>query len=1062
MPWHRHTGKPRAHWGVLALGASALFATLAIDGFVQEPGSGTVQPGGTEISAHASMVTGPVVRVSGNEVTAGKLPAQTVALTFDDGPDPVWTPRILDALRRHDAKATFFVVGSRVNQHPELVRRIAAEGHELGLHSFTHRDLLGLPPWQRRLEFELARSAVARATGQDVRLFRPPYLASPSRVDSRGLDLLKDAGRSGYLTILADKDTKDWRRPGVPAIVSAATPDRHAGTIVLMHDGGGDRAQTVAALDTLLPALAQRGLHSATISAILPDAAPATRAATGTVLRGHALGIVQGGARLVARGLFVLLLIATALAVVRMGIQGYCAWRHARRRRRNPPPEYEPRLSVIVPAHNEAANIVATVESLLATGYPELEVIVVDDGSTDGTGDLVQAMNARDVRVVRQYKAGKAAALRAGIAAARHDVLVMIDGDTIVESDALALLARPFRDPTVGGVAGNAKVANRGGVIGRWQHLEYVVAFNLDRRVYETAECMPTVPGALGAFRRDALTAAGGVRGDTLAEDTDVTMAVCRAGWRVVYEDKACAWTEAPGTWAGLWRQRCRWSYGTMQAMWKHRAAVLEGGLAGKLGRRGLPYIAFFQILQPLLAPIVDVYLLYSLLLQTPSFAALLWLGLHVAQLAVAAYAFRLDREPAGPLWVIVLQQIGYRQLIYLVTIQSAVTALLGARLRWHTVTRTGRAAALAASQAVPNSAAAQTRFLVQQLRHGLYRDPLWSRLCIRLGVLLVVCSATVGVGGKVMMDRYQNSLRQADLLGPSATYYGQAGAPSADRPLNVLLVGLDWRKGQTGTIRSDTVMILHIPRNRSQAYLFSLPRDTIVDIPASDSAGFRGGRDRLNSSFAYGAGMEQDRARGGRLLAATVKRLTGLPGFDAAALIDFYGFSEVITAMGGIDVCVEAEVRSIHTGAVYPQGCGRMDGAAALDYLRQRKSISGSDYGRQRHQQEFIKSIAKEAGTQDIAGNPAKLDRMFRAAGGAVTVTTGPISPTEFLFSLRQVSPKRITTIQTPGRGVRDATNQYLGEELEPAAHELFRAVREERLEEFVSAHPGMASREF
>src|SRR5439155_9858518 len=311
------------------------------------------------------------------------------------------------------------------------------------------------------------------------------------------------------------------------------------------------------------------------------------------------------------------------------------------------------------------------------------------------TAGIVTDLGLPGVRVVRQHNTGKAQALRNGIAQARHDLLVLIDGDTIVEPETLYLLVQPFREGKVGAVAGNAKVANRGGLLGRWQHLEYVIAFNLDRRVFEVAGCMPTVPGALGAFRREALDAAGGVSADTLAEDTDVTMAVCRGGWRVVYEDSACAWTEAPGTWGGLWRQRYRWCYGTMQAMWKHRGALREQGAGGKLGRRGLSYLLLFQIMQPLLAPVVDVYLVYTLIFQPLSWTVVLWLGLHAAQLAVAAYAFRLDRESALPLWSLLLQQVVYRQLIYLVVIQSTVTALMGTRLRWHRQVRTGQAAAL-------------------------------------------------------------------------------------------------------------------------------------------------------------------------------------------------------------------------------------------------------------------------------------------------------------------------------------------------------------------------------
>ena len=194
------------------------------------------------------------------------------------------------------------------------------------------------------------------------------------------------------------------------------------------------------------------------------------------------------------------------------------------------------------------------------------------------------------------------------------DLLVLVDGDTVFEPDAVGRLIQPLADPAVGAVSGNTKVANRRGLLGGWQHLEYVIGFNLDRRMFDVLDGMPTVPGAIGAFRRAALAGVGGVSTDTLAEDTDLTMALCRAGWRVVYEPAAIAWTEAPSSLRQLWRQRYRWCYGTMQAMWKHRRAVIERGPSGRFGRRGLTYLALFHVLLPLIAPVVDVFAIYGLL----------------------------------------------------------------------------------------------------------------------------------------------------------------------------------------------------------------------------------------------------------------------------------------------------------------------------------------------------------------------------------------------------------------------------------------------------------------
>jgi len=201
------------------------------------------------------------------------------------------------------------------------------------------------------------------------------------------------------------------------------------------------------------------------------------------------------------------------------------------------------------------------------------------------------------------------------------------------------------------------------------------------------------VPGAIGGFRRDALRDVGGIPEVTLAEDTDLTMSVIRAGWRVVYQESAVAWTEAPSTLRQLWRQRYRWCYGTLQAMWKHRRSIVERGPAGKLGRRGLLYLLLFQVLLPLTAPAVDAYAVYGLIFLPVAQVAGVWLGFLAIQVLTAAYALRLDREPLRPLWALPFQQVVYRQLMYLVVVQSTVTALMGIRLRWHRIVRTGSAA---------------------------------------------------------------------------------------------------------------------------------------------------------------------------------------------------------------------------------------------------------------------------------------------------------------------------------------------------------------------------------
>ncbi|WP_433303208.1 bifunctional polysaccharide deacetylase/glycosyltransferase family 2 protein [Actinoplanes sp. CA-030573] len=682
--------EPRAHWLLLAVAMVVLLAELCLNGYVTHAGAedATSPERAPEPAPAAATGAAAVQRAEpGGAVTSRAVPARTIALTFDDGPDPVWTPRILAVLARYHARATFFEVGSRVNRYPELARRVVAGGNEIGSHTFTHLAP-GAPAWRMRAELTLTGNAVAAAVGRRPVLLRLPYSSTPSALTAVEYTAWREAA-PGYPLVLTDHDTRDWSRPGAEAIARAVRPG-----IVMLHDSGGDRSQTVAALDRVIPRLQAQGYRFVTVSeALRLPAAPAAGAAERW--RGQALRLAQLAAAGLTRFLTAAMVAAVVLGLLRLAVQLVTAAAHvrrARRRHRRPLRDLGP-VSVVVPACNEAANIAATVRSMVGGDYPAIEVIVVDDGSTDDTAGIVERLGLPGVHVVRQPNVGKAAALNTGIRHARGDILILVDGDTVFEPDAVGRLVQPLADPRVGAVSGNTKVANRGGLLGRWQHLEYVLGFNLDRRMFEMARCMPTVPGAIGAFRRAAVHDAGGVSRETLAEDTDFTMAVLRAGWLVVYEPRAVAWTEAPATLRQLWRQRYRWCYGTMQAMWKHRRSVLHRGAGGRLGRRGLGYLLLFQVLLPLTAPMIDVYTLYSLLFLPFGKAALVWAVFTVLQAATAAVALRLDGERYGPLWSLPLQQVVYRQLMYLVVIQSTVMAVLGGRLRWHRMVRTGAAA---------------------------------------------------------------------------------------------------------------------------------------------------------------------------------------------------------------------------------------------------------------------------------------------------------------------------------------------------------------------------------
>nr|WP_252365193.1 glycosyltransferase [Saccharomonospora piscinae] len=636
---------------------------------------------------------GSLVHADDDSAASTAMPPRTLALTFDDGPDPVWTPKVLDVLAKHDVPATFFVVGSMAARHPDLVSRIHESGSELGVHTFTHPDLAQVTPWRVERELDQTQLVLAGAAGVTTRLFRPPYSSTVEALDNPAYDVVRRAGELGYVSVFSDIDSADWKRPGVEAIVRNSTPSGEDGGVVLLHDAGGDRAQTVAALDVLIPRLKEQGYRFSTVTDVL-GTERATPAAPGDRASGSALVVLVTGAIAVVAVLKWVLVAVGVLTLLRLLLLVVVARRHAARRAdprpRWGPPVTEP-VSVIVPAYNEAAGIEATVRSAVASTH-RVEVIVVDDGSTDGTADIVEGLELPQVRVLRRANGGKAAALNAGIAAASHDLVVMVDGDTVLEPTTVHELVQPFGDPEVGAVSGNVKIANRESLLARLQHIEYVVGFNVDRRVHDVLRSMPTVPGAGGAFRRAALLEAGGLSAQTLAEDTDLTIALGRAGWRTVFQEKAVTWTEAPTSVRQLWQQRFRWTFGTMQAVWKHRRAIVSRGAAGRVGRFGLLHVVSFQILLPLIAPVIDVFLLYGLVFLDPWTTVALWLGMLGAQALVAAYAFRLDGERRTVLWLLPAQQLVYRQLMYVVLVQSLAAAASGVRVRWQYMRRAGAA----------------------------------------------------------------------------------------------------------------------------------------------------------------------------------------------------------------------------------------------------------------------------------------------------------------------------------------------------------------------------------
>ncbi len=646
----------------------------------------------------------------------GARPDKMVALTFDDGPDPQWTPGVLDALKAARAPATFFLIGGNALAHPDLVRRIVAEGHDIGSHSLTHPNIAQLPDSLAKVELNASERALEAITGVRPLLFRPPYaedIEPETDDDARIVDL---ASRLGYTTLGLRVDPNDWQRPGAQAIVdqTVAQVQRGEGHVVLLHDSGGERSQTIAAIPGIVARLRADGYRFVTAHELLglPRAAlmpPAPAISPGVALERFAFGAVSNGEAALG-GLF---LIGLVLGFGRFAIIATLAARQAlQRRQRSAPVIPLPSLTVIVPAYNEEKVVVETVRSILqgdhsAFAADGLEILIVDDGSRDATFANARAAFANQplVRIYTKPNGGKASAINFGLAQARGDVVVIIDADTILDPAALPLLARHFEDPAIGAVAGNAKVGNRINLITRFQSLEYITSQNLDRRAFEAINAIGVVPGAIGAWRRTALAAIRGFATDTLAEDADATIALQRRGWRVRYEPDAIARTEAPETLAAFLKQRLRWMSGTLQAAYKHRSALTQSG-SRRLGWTLLPNVLVFQVFFPLISPVMDVLFAASLvagglsLIMHPGAAAPSGLGQSILfyapfqtiELAGATMGFLFDKgEDWRLLPLAILQRFCYRQLLYFTAIRALLAALRGGVMEWGKLARTAR-----------------------------------------------------------------------------------------------------------------------------------------------------------------------------------------------------------------------------------------------------------------------------------------------------------------------------------------------------------------------------------
>ncbi len=650
-----------------------------------------------------------------------------VALSFDDGPDPKWTPRILDVLKRKGAHATFMLIGEEAQQNIGLMKRIVREGNEIGNHTYTHPDISEISPQRLDMEINLTNRLFASKLGVQPLYFRPPYdIDEEPDTDDQAAPVVRI--QQDGLTVIGNKiDTDDWdeRIRKTPKEIAQSVLDQLSrmktkpqfrGSIVLLHDGGGERSVTVAALPVLIDTLRSHGYQIVQVSALMnkTTAEVMPKLTFWQQVRTVPDSMAFSALSIIFNFVVIVFFVGDILMSARLILVGiFAIIDRLRKPHHEASPGFNPRVAVLIPSYNEEKVIVRTIRSVLNSDYENLRVIVIDDGSKDRTADVareayVAQIRAGRVEVIEKPNGGKAAALNFALDRVDEEIYVGIDADTVIAADAISKLIPHFEDPTIGAVAGNAKVGNRVNLWTRWQALEYITSQNFERRALDLFHVVTVVPGAIGAWRTEAVKRAGCYPVNTVAEDADLTMSLLEQNLKVVYEDRSLAFTEAPIDAKGLMRQRFRWSFGTLQAVWKHRAAFTRNKAMGFFA---LPNILIFQMLLPLVSPFIDLMFVYGIIhyfvdlhmhpeaTSAANFQKLLtyFLAFLLIDFVTSAVAFSLERRhPAnkGDRWLLFhiwLQRFSYRQLFSVVLFKTVKRAIDGKPFNWDKLDRTAK-----------------------------------------------------------------------------------------------------------------------------------------------------------------------------------------------------------------------------------------------------------------------------------------------------------------------------------------------------------------------------------
>lgn len=622
-----------------------------------------------------------------------------VAISFDDGPDPKYTGKVLDILNEYDVKAAFFLIGQNASMHPSLTKEIYDGGHEIGSHTFTHKDITSLSDAELEFELNSTQRVIQGITGHSAVMFRPPFLAInelPGELPTE--DVLKrflKIQELGYTVVSATVDPQDWSGKTADEIFNDTINRVQNGRTILLHDSGGDRTPTLEALPRIIEWLKTNDYSIVPVSELVElernEVMPKVQETEKSIVPLYLYGSSFNSALIKSAKVFLSGLIAIGL--FRLAILVFFSYKQ---KKKSEQLVFEdstlPLVTVLIAAYNEEEVIGKTIQSIMNSNYSNFEIVIVDDGSTDQTASIVEIEVDKypNIHLIKKDNGGKATALNLGIQRAAAEIIVTLDADTLIVEDTISLIIRHFNDPNVGAVSGNVKIGNRKNILTWWQHIEYVTGYNLEKRAFDELDSITVVPGAIGAWRKSALNAVDLFEEDTLAEDTDVTMKLLRKGYKIRSEVKAIAYTEAPEDLKSFIKQRYRWTFGILQCLWKHQKAIFNMKNK-KLGFIAMPNMIFQYVLLAS-APIAD-YIFILALVSGNMLVVYFYLFFLVADSLVSVYAFSLEKENKRPLLSLFIQRMVYRQFFTFVVWKSFANAIKGQLQGWNKLKRTGNVA---------------------------------------------------------------------------------------------------------------------------------------------------------------------------------------------------------------------------------------------------------------------------------------------------------------------------------------------------------------------------------